>query len=199
MRLRRIFPRINPADIGPSLQQNFFDLFGLYRSFHLDLADLDAAYRIVQTQVHPDRHVTSSEAQRRLSLQWATHANEAYLTLKDPLKRAAYLCKLSGIDIDTQAQDAMSPDFLQQQIEWREAFSEAGASKNRLALDALHQEIQAEQLRLFAQLEAALEEQNNMPRAAETLRKLIFIKKFSTDLGQRLMVLGNENGTTAHR
>ena len=63
-----------------------FTLFGLSRGFRVDLSDLDSRYRDIQAQVHPDRFANASEAERRLSMQWATHANEAYLTLKKPLQ-----------------------------------------------------------------------------------------------------------------
>jgi molecular chaperone HscB len=68
-----------------------FALFSMNRAFRLDLSDLDSRYRDIQAQVHPDRFVNAGEASARLSMQWATHANEAYLTLKKPLKRAKYL------------------------------------------------------------------------------------------------------------
>ena len=67
-----------------------FQLFDLPPSFALDMAALDAAYRRVQGQVHPDRFAAGTAAENRVAMQWATQANEAYRTLKSPLKRAAY-------------------------------------------------------------------------------------------------------------
>jgi molecular chaperone HscB len=61
-----------------------FALFGLNQAFRLDLSDLDSRYRDIQAQVHPDRFVNAGDAERRMSMQWATHANQAYLTLKKP-------------------------------------------------------------------------------------------------------------------
>ena len=55
-----------------------FSLFGLNPGFRLDLSDLDSRYRDIQAQVHPDRFANAGDAERRLSMQWATHANEAY-------------------------------------------------------------------------------------------------------------------------
>ena len=54
--------------------------------------------------------------------------NEAYVRLKDPLKRAAYLCELNGAPIEAESNTAMPPGFLVQQLEWREALEEAGTS-----------------------------------------------------------------------
>ena len=67
--------------------QNHFDLFALPAKFAVDMGALDAAYRDVQGQVHPDRFVNASDAEKRVAMQWATRANEAYQTLKNPQKR----------------------------------------------------------------------------------------------------------------
>ena len=72
------------------LTADFFSLFGLPKTFRLNLSELDSRYRDVQAQVHPDRFANAAEAERRLSMQWATRANEAYMTLKKPLARAHY-------------------------------------------------------------------------------------------------------------
>jgi DnaJ-domain-containing protein 1 len=49
---------------------------------------------IAQSQAHPDRFANAGDAERRVAMQWAAHANEAYRTLRQPLKRAIYLLHL---------------------------------------------------------------------------------------------------------
>ena len=78
--------------------QNHFELFHLPQQFAVDLKALDQAYRDVQNQVHPDKFARSPDAEKRVAMQWATRANEAYQTLKSPLRRATYLCELHGVD-----------------------------------------------------------------------------------------------------
>ena len=68
--------------------QNHFELFQLPARFDVDMDTLDAAYREVQGRVHPDRFVNASDAEKRVAMQWATRANEAYQTLRNPQKRA---------------------------------------------------------------------------------------------------------------
>ncbi|MDB5918051.1 MAG: Fe-S protein assembly co-chaperone HscB, partial [Massilia sp.] len=114
--------------------QNHFDLFQLPARFTIDVKALDAAYRDVQGQVHPDRFINATDAEKRVAMQWATRANEAYQTLKNPQKRARYLCELNGVDLQTESNTAMPMDFLMQQMEWREALGEARAAKD---VDAL--------------------------------------------------------------
>ncbi len=107
------------------LTADFFSLFELPKSFRLSLSELDSRYRDIQAQVHPDRFVNAGDAERRLSMQWATHANEAYQTLKKPLERAKYMLQQAGVDIQAENNTAMPVDFLMEQMEWREAVMDA--------------------------------------------------------------------------
>jgi len=75
--------------------QNHFELFHLPQRFAIDTSALEKAYREVQSRVHPDKFARATNAEKRVAMQWATRANEAYQTLKNPFKRAAYLCELT--------------------------------------------------------------------------------------------------------
>src|SRR5690606_31603262 len=108
--------------------QNHFELFHLPVSFAVDMAQLARSYHEVQGRVHPDRFAHASETEKRVAMQWATRANEAYQTLRDPFKRAAYLCELHGVDLQTESNTAMPAAFLMQQMEWREALDDARAA-----------------------------------------------------------------------
>ena len=68
-----------------TLNDSHFDLFDLPPTYAIDAKKLDDAYRTVQAQVHPDRFAAAGDAQKRVAMQWATRANEAYQTLRDPL------------------------------------------------------------------------------------------------------------------
>ncbi len=97
-----------------------FALFDLPRRFALDADDLAARRRALQAEVHPDRFAAGGAAAQRVAMQWAVRVNEAYERLKDPLKRAAYLCELGGVPIRAEDNTAMPPEFLMQQMDWRE-------------------------------------------------------------------------------
>ncbi len=161
--------------------QNHFELFNLPAKFEIDLPSLDAAYRDVQGRVHPDRFVNATDAEKRVAMQWATRANEAYQTLKNPLKRARYLVELNGIDLQTESNTAMPMDFLMQQMEWREALGEARAAKDAEALDELDAQLKRERKERLAQigrdLDAARYEQ-----AAQDVRALMFLDKFGDEV-----------------
>src|SRR5450830_1596065 len=121
--------------------QNHFVLFHLPQRFAIDMKALESAYHEVQNQAHPDKFAQATGAEKRVAMQWATRANEAYQTLKSPLRRATYLCELNGVDLETESNTAMAPAFLMQQMEWREALDDARAAKDGNALAALDSEL----------------------------------------------------------
>ncbi len=134
------------------LPPDHFQLFDLPPRFALDMAALDSAYRSVQGQVHPDRFAAGTAAENRVAMQWATQANEAYRTLKSPLKRAAYLCERAGVPIDAESNTSMPTEFLMQQLQWREALDDARASSDGASLQALDSDTTAERDRLLDEI-----------------------------------------------
>ncbi|MBC7514279.1 MAG: Fe-S protein assembly co-chaperone HscB [Herminiimonas sp.] len=164
--------------------QNHFALFHLPQNFTIDATALDAAYHAVQNQVHPDKFSTASDAEKRVAMQWATRANEAYLTLKSPLKRATYLCELHGIDLQTESNTSMPTVFLMQQMEWREALDDARAACARgddAALEMLDAALREARSTQIAQIAASLDAQD-FATAALDVRKLMFIEKFGDEV-----------------
>src|SRR5260221_10845596 len=98
-----------------NLNQNHFELFGLPARFGIDAAALEARYHELQREVHPDRFAAAPEAERRVSMQLATRVNEAYQTLKSPLRRAVYILQLRGVDPKFETNTAMPAEFLMEQ------------------------------------------------------------------------------------
>ena len=161
--------------------QNHFDLFNLPAKFALDQGALDAAYRDVQGQVHPDKFVNATDAEKRVAMQWATRANEAYQTLRNPQKRAQYLCEQNGVDLRTESNTAMPMDFLMQQMEWREALGEARAGQDSDALEALDAQVKAERQARLGQIGQQLDA-GDYEHAAQGVRALMFLEKFGEEL-----------------
>lgn len=161
--------------------QNHFELFQLPQRFEIDQARLDAAYREVQSQVHPDKFVQAGDAEKRVAMQWATQANEAYRTLKDPLKRATYLCALQGVDLQTESNTSMPAQFLMQQMEWRESFDDARHSQDIAAMMRLEKEVTLALQTLMKQAGAAIDAQD-FHVAAQDIRACLFLEKLIADI-----------------
>lgn len=165
----------------------YFSLFGLPQQFEVDTALLDQHYRKLQSEVHPDKFVTASPAERLQSMQTATLANEAYQTLKHPTSRARYLLKLNGIDTLENTNTSMPADFLMTQMEWREAIEEAEDAKDIAALEMQRKMMQSTANNLQQTLASALNAPKlNVPStydvATSLVRQLSFIDKVCADV-----------------
>ncbi|WP_018077345.1 Fe-S protein assembly co-chaperone HscB [Thiobacillus denitrificans] len=163
--------------------QTYFELFGLPQAYVLDRARLDAAYRELQTTVHPDRFAAQPGAEQRVAMQWATQVNEAYQTLKHPVNRGVYLLRLQGIDALAADNTKMSPAFLVQQMEWRESIEDARADKSVTALDALSGDLRAAHRRIEAQLAELIDTAHDFAAASEAVRQLRFMDKLIAEVG----------------
>lgn len=161
--------------------QNHFELFQLPQQFTLDMTQLDTAYREVQNKVHPDKFVQAGESERRVAMQWATRANEAYQTLKKPLRRARYLCELQGVDLQTESNTSMPASFLMQQMEWRETFEDAHQTNDIPALMSLEKELHGALKMQLQQIGSALDTQD-YTSAAQQIRMCMFLEKFIADI-----------------
>ncbi|MDO8176679.1 MAG: Fe-S protein assembly co-chaperone HscB [Undibacterium sp.] len=161
--------------------QNHFELFQLPQQFNLDQAQLDTAFREVQSRVHPDRFVQASDAEKRVAMQWSTRANEAYQTLKKPLKRATYLCELQGVDLQTESNTSMPAAFLMQQMEWREAFDDAKQLKNFAAMLELETDLRQEFKSHLSKIGTTLDK-GDFIMAAQQIRACMFLEKFMSDI-----------------
>ena len=170
-----------------NLQSSDFELFGLSERFEQDRAAIDARWKELQREAHPDKFAAQGQAAQRVAMQWSVRINEAYQRLKEPLKRAAYLCELRGAPIAAHSNTAMPGDFLMQQMAWREALDDAADDAELAALDA---EVRSTERDLLAQLATLLDGASASPTlAAERVRALMFIQRFRTDLNQRLDAL----------
>jgi len=112
--------------VQPPGQANHFRRMGLTISFDVDVADLDQRYFDLQRHLHPDRFATRSGQEKSLSQQQATAINDAYETLKEPLKRADYLVHLKGTDVLPEGCNLVNDtELLMETMELREALAEA--------------------------------------------------------------------------
>jgi molecular chaperone HscB len=171
----------------PSLQSNDFELFDVPVQFAQDTAALDARWKELQREAHPDKFAAQGAAAQRLSMQWSVRINEAYRRLKDPLKRATYLCELHGAPIEAETNTAMPADFLMQQMEWREALDEAETPQNIDEIALQLNETVREQL---SKLEQLIDQSKDFAAASQQVRSLMFTERFASEIDARIDRLG---------
>lgn len=157
-----------------------FTLFGLPARFDLDAHALETSWRAVAAQVHPDRYATASAAERRVAMQWAARANEAYRVLRDPLLRARYLCEQAGVDLQTESNTSMDTAFLMQQMTWREMLDDARDDTDALA--ALRAELEEARVSMRATLKRLLDDEHDYAAAGLKVREWMFVEKLAQEL-----------------
>ncbi len=170
-----------------NLQSTDFELFGLPEQFAQDRAAIDARWKDLQREAHPDKFAAQGPAAQRIAMQWSVRINEAYRRLKDPLRRAGYLCELRGAAINAENNTAMPADFLMEQMAWREALDEAQGEAD---LDALDAQLRSARTQVLQRIEHLLDEQNDSAAAAQQVRSLMFVERFGLDVQARFEQLG---------
>ncbi len=164
--------------------KNYFELFGLPVGFVVDMDAIAERYRELQRVVHPDRFANASDQEKRLSMQGATLVNEAYQTLRDPLKRAIYLLSLHGVDIDVEKETTHDTAFLMEQLALREELEQAVSAADPYAVvGELMDRIGLQIKSLLAQMAIHFESPTpeNLDAARELVRKMQFLQKLYSE------------------
>jgi molecular chaperone HscB len=170
-----------------NLNDDDFALFGLPVRFAQDRAAIDTRWKDLQRQAHPDKFAAQGAAAQRVAMQWSVRINEAYQRLKDPLKRAAYLCELRGAPIEAENNTAMPPAFLMEQMEWREALDDAADEDD---VEALVAKLNAARKHTLDAIGRLLDDEGDAQAAAQQVRALMFIERFAQDVEARFDQLG---------
>ena len=166
-----------------NLQANDFELFGLEPKFSQDRAAIDARWKELQRQAHPDKFAAQGTSAQRIAMQRSVRINEAHQRLKDPLKRASYLCELNGAPVNAENNTAMPADFLMQQIEWREALDNA---KTPQSLDEIVLHANKYRREQLLKLEQAIDVDGDFQLAVTYVRSLMFVERFVFEVDARL-------------
>lgn len=175
-------PAAARAPVGIRIDANDFELFELPVRFAQDRAAIDARWKALQRQVHPDRFVTEGGAAQRVAVQSAIRVNEAYERLKSPLARAAYLCQLHGETTSAETRGAMPAAFLVQQMTWRGTLEQATALST---VDVLGAEVDACRRTLQDGLATLLDDERDWAAAAMQIKALMFVERLARDIEGR--------------
>ena len=166
-----------------NLQSNDFELFRVPEQFAQDPVVLDARWKELQREAHPDRFAAQGAAAQRVAMQWSVRINEAYQRLKDPLQRAAYLCELHGAAVNAEINTAMPSAFLMQQMEWREALEEASGLAE---VEALSDQVAKVRRDVLAACGHMIDTLHDYTQAVAQVRALMFIGRFAQEVDTRL-------------
>ena len=164
---------------------NYFELFALDEKFNIDTSHLTQVYQQLQRSVHPDRFAHASSQEQMLAVQKSSLINDAYQTLKKPLKRAEYMLTLRGTEMPNEQASFKDNMFLMRQMELREMLAEVKfADDIDAAIFEANQVLESEFTELYKAMQVKLAEQTAEANqeASEILRKLKFYHKLNVEL-----------------
>ncbi len=155
--------------VQPARPVDFFAFFGLPKKLNLDVAKLERDFYLLSRKLHPDVYAQAREEEREWSLEQSSRLNDAYRTLKDPIKRTQYLLHLEGIELEEQSKNAteraratgelkqqvVPPELLEEVFELNMQLEEARTNKKIGENDAaLAEEIQKQKQNFETKLAA---------------------------------------------
>jgi molecular chaperone HscB len=107
--------------------------------------------------------------------------NEAYRTLKSPVRRAVYVLELNGIDAAFETDTAMPKDFLMQQMEFRERLEEAKSSSD---LDFIKKSLLEQKGEIQRLITEQIDSRKNFQDARPLVRKLMFFDRLAEEIDE---------------
>jgi molecular chaperone HscB len=130
--------------VQPPAPVDYFMFFGLPRKLNLDIPALEREFYVLSRRLHPDLYSQREVTEQEWSLEKSSQLNDAYRTLKDPIKRTEYLLRLEGVELEEQSKTAteqartsgqvkkqvVPPDLLEEVFELNMQLEEARMSNN---------------------------------------------------------------------
>src|SRR6266446_2392078 len=129
--------------VQPPAPVDYFTFFGLPRKLNVNVAALEKDFYELSRKLHPDLNARADSKEQEWSLQQSSLLNDAYRTLKDPIKRTQYLLRLEGVELEEQSKTAtekarasgeikkqiVPPDLLEEVFELNMQLEEARMNK----------------------------------------------------------------------
>src|SRR5580704_298805 len=159
--------------VQPPVPVDYFSFFGLPPKLDLEVKILEKDFYDLSRRLHPDLNARADSKEQEWSLEQSSLLNDAYRTLKDPIKRTEYLLHLEGVELEEQSKSAtekaratgetkkqiVPPDLLEEVFELNMQLEELRMNKKMGDDDpALIEEIGKQKLALEAKHEALLDE-----------------------------------------
>jgi molecular chaperone HscB len=170
--------------VQPPVPVDYFSFFGVPPKLNLDVAALEKSFYELSRKLHPDLNARAGSQEQEWSLQQSSLLNDAYRTLRDPIKRTEYLLHMEGVELEEQSKSAteqaratgevkkqiVPPDLLEEVFELNMQLEELRGNKKMGEDDrALIAEIGAQKLALEGKRDALLQELQTYWKAWDAL------------------------------
>jgi len=164
---------VTPAEDAKSDSVDYFAFFGLPQKLNLDGPLLEREFYKLSRRLHPDLFVSAGRAKQDWSTEQTSLLNDAYRSLKDPIRRTEHLLHLQGVELEEQSKTAteqarasgnmkkqvVPPDLLEEVFELNMQLEQLRMDKKSGQDDpALVKELEAQRVALEDKHEALLQE-----------------------------------------
>ena len=183
--------------VQPPVPVDYFSFFGLPLKLNVDVAALEKDFYLLSRKLHPDLNARAGSQEQEWALEQSSLLNDAYRTLKDPIKRTQYLLHLEGVELEEQSKSAtekarstggikkqiVPPDLLEEVFELNMQLEElrmnkktgeddpglvAEIGKQKLALEAKHEALEQELHAYWKAWDAVIERGPDAPAEERT-------------------------------
>jgi len=172
-----------------------FAVLGLSRSYDLEQAELEESFRALSRKLHPDRFARATPRERRFSLEQTTILNDAYRTLRDPVRRAEHLLALRGVKVAGEERRApgepppVPQEFLEQAKEDREKLLGAKMEGGPEAVERLARGVREKRDSAMQEIARLLREpgasEAQLARTADLLARLRYYARYLDEVEGR--------------
>lgn len=165
---------------------DYYRVMGLEPKLQLDSNELQQIFYRRSRELHPDRFARAAADVQKAALEESSLLNDAYRTLREPVKRAEYFLKNHGFDIGTQSTKDVPPELLEQVFEMNMALEEwkSGDVSARPQLEQAQREFDQIRQELDGELEALFAAHDRSPEEAtrKAMRALLNKRRYIENL-----------------
>lgn len=162
---------------------DFFEHFGIYRSFQPQPGVVKKIYLEKSRELHPDLNANLLEADKMEEM--TAFNNEAYLTLSKESTLFPYVLGLHGIQLGDLT---LTPDFLGEMMDINEEIAEIRMGQDLEAIDKMSAELENKKNALRLELQPALDAYDNgqressLPQIAQYCLKSNYLRRLTNNL-----------------
>ena len=175
---------------------DYFEVFGLPRILGIDLGALEKTFHDLSRQYHPDYFSTASASEKTQAVRMTALLNDAYRTLRHPVRRVEYLLSLYGFKSDGSK---VPQALLMEVFEINEQLEEVKAGRASVEeIDSLRVQIKEKRERFDAELLDAsakwdelikdgseADQKKHLTKLAEILSESSYIRNLEAELEKR--------------
>lgn len=196
------------AILAPDAGSDRFAVLGLPRRFDVDLVAAETAYKDLSRRFHPDRFAKADPRARKVALARTVELNDAWRTVKDPLRRAEYLLELAGYalaggeksaEMSKTRKVSAPPTFLVEILELRDELAAAQQAGDAVKVAFMSEDVRGRAAAAMKTIGTSIDgaTPESLDEAARALMSLRYYQRFLDEVAaheERAGLSGGDRG-----